>query len=159
MVLFCLANVSLIVGGVNASIHLHHPLLLNLLRSRISFFDITPLGRMLNRFGKEMDTVDLRLSSAFRFLAVAFLTMAQVFAIVAISTPLFILLAVPMGVIYTLILRYFIPTSRQLQRLNSIARSPLYTKFAETIQGVTSIRAYGMEERFFREFRVKVEKF
>lgn len=91
-----MALTSLILGGVAASLKLHKPLLHNVLRSPLSHFDVTPLGRILNRLGKvhyplscrtfafkqvvfkDMETVDLRLSSGFRFLAVAFMSVLQV---------------------------------------------------------------------------------
>uniref|UniRef100_A0A915E4K3 ABC transmembrane type-1 domain-containing protein n=1 Tax=Ditylenchus dipsaci TaxID=166011 RepID=A0A915E4K3_9BILA len=88
-------------------------------------------------FGKEFDIIDLRLG---------------VLVVIIISTPLFILIDIPITIIYILILRYFISTSRQLQRLTSITRSPLYATFTETIQGVTSVRAYGVTAKFFDEF-------
>lgn len=59
---------------------------------------------------------------------------------------------------YFLILKhYFIPTSRQLQRLTSVTRSPLYNLFAETINGTTSIRAYGVVQTFFSHFCSKLD--
>ncbi|KAI1717212.1 ABC transporter transmembrane region domain-containing protein [Ditylenchus destructor] len=152
-----IASVCQILGSVNASLRLHYPLLYRLMRSPISFYDTTPLGRVLNRFGKEFDTIDLRLAVSIRFLMVALLMLMQVMVIIVISTPLFILIDIPITIVYILILRYFISTSRQLQRLTSITRSPLYATFTETIQGVTSIRAYGVSARFFDEFCNKID--
>ncbi|KAK6052704.1 hypothetical protein COOONC_09791 [Cooperia oncophora] len=168
VVFLYVALTSLILGGVAASLRLHKPLLHNVLRSPLSHFDVTPLGRILNRLGKvclninippsstrfqsspiqDMETVDLRLSSNFRFLAVAFMSVLQTCIIISISTPLFILVIIPIFIIYLLILRYFIHCSRQLQRLTSLTRSPIYSHFGETIQGVTTIRAFGWIEMF-----------
>lgn len=44
--------------------------------------------------------------------------------------------------------RYYIPTSREVQRIESVSRSPIYTKFAEAMLGVATIRAYRKEEHF-----------
>lgn len=105
-----------ILGGVKASLRLHNPLLERVVHAPVAFFDTTPLGRILNRFGKEFETIDLRLSASFRMLANSFLMVAQVVVVVAISTPFIILLDVPVSILYILILRYFIASSRQLQR-------------------------------------------
>ncbi|TKR66776.1 hypothetical protein L596_023017 [Steinernema carpocapsae] len=147
----------LIIGGIQASLNLHNPLLFNLLRSPLSFYDTTPLGRVLNRLGKDMEVIDLRLSSNFRFLAVCVLNVLQTVIIIMVSTPIFGVVIVPIAFLYVFILRYFITTSRQLQRLTSISRSPLYSHFSESIQGASSIRAYGMQSRFCEEFQEKVD--
>ncbi|KAL3100076.1 hypothetical protein niasHT_022904 [Heterodera trifolii] len=147
-----------VVGSVNASIRLHGPLLDRVLHAPVSFFDTTPLGRVLNRFGKEFDTVDLRLASTFRFLTISLLMVLQVMLTIAISTPLFVLIDIPISAIYILILVFFIPTSRQLQRLTSLSRSPLYNIFAETINGTTSIRAFGVSQAFFDKFCAKLDE-
>uniref|UniRef100_A0A7E4VNW5 ABC-type glutathione-S-conjugate transporter n=1 Tax=Panagrellus redivivus TaxID=6233 RepID=A0A7E4VNW5_PANRE len=145
-------NICLILGGVNASFNLHNPLILNLLKSPLQFFDTTPLGRVLNRVGKDMELVDLKLTGSFRFLIIAFFNVIQTLFIISMSTPLFIVIAVPMAAFYIFILRYFISSSRQLQRLSSITRSPLYAQFGETIQGAAVIRAFRASQRFFDNF-------
>uniref|UniRef100_A0A1I8BIX4 ABC-type glutathione-S-conjugate transporter n=1 Tax=Meloidogyne hapla TaxID=6305 RepID=A0A1I8BIX4_MELHA len=152
-----LSNILQILGSVTASIRLHGPLLDRVLHAPISFFDTTPLGRILNRFGKEFDVVDLRLASTFRMLGFSLLMVLQVFILISLSLPIFTLLIIPTVLVYGLILRYFIPTSRQLQRLTSVTRSPLYNLFAETINGTTSIRAYGVAQTFFNHFCSKVD--
>ncbi|CAD5214570.1 unnamed protein product [Bursaphelenchus okinawaensis] len=146
------ASIFLILGGVNSSIRLHGPLLYRILRAPVVFFDVTPLGRILNRFGKEMETVDLRMQGIFRFLMVCILSVASTIIVISISSPIFLLFMIPLSFVYVLILKFFIPTSRQLQRLSSISRSPLFAAFGETIIGVTSIRAYGVARRFYHQF-------
>ncbi|KAF7636050.1 hypothetical protein Mgra_00004499 [Meloidogyne graminicola] len=152
-----LSNILQVLGSVSASIRLHGPLLDRVLHAPISFFDTTPLGRILNRFGKEFDVVDLRLSSTFRILGFSALIVLQVFILISLSMPIFIILIIPTILFYGIILNYFIPTSRQLQRLTSVTRSPLYNLFAETINGITSIRAYDVSQKFFNHFCSKLD--
>ncbi|VDK63188.1 unnamed protein product [Cylicostephanus goldi] len=136
VVFLYLALTTLILGGVAASLKLHKPLFHNVLRSPLSYFDVTPLGRFLNRLGKvyllfpfdfdidagfmysriqDMETVDLRLSSNFRFLAMAFMNVLQkniqrgnaflqTCIIISISVPLFIIVIIPIFIIYIFIL-------------------------------------------------------
>ncbi|CAJ0583003.1 unnamed protein product, partial [Mesorhabditis spiculigera] len=149
----------LLVGGIRASLQLHAPLLHNILRSPLSFFDVTPLGRILNRLGKDMEVIDLRLPGNFRFLVVSVINVLQVIILITIALPLFLLIAIPVFAIYFLLLRYIINCSRQLQRLASITRSPIYSHFGESIQGASTIRAFGWTPSFVEMSKQKLEVF
>lgn len=79
-------------------------------------------------------------------------------AVISYSTPLFMTVIVPLFVIYYLIQRFYIATSRQLRRLVSVSRSPIYSHFGETITGLQTIRAYGQQERFILESHSRVDQ-
>ncbi|CAI4225983.1 unnamed protein product [Auanema sp. JU1783] len=148
-----------VYGGARASLGLHEPLFHNLMRCPVSFFDVTPLSRILNRLGKDMDVVDTWLAQEFQNLAIAFFNLIQVYIIISLSSPLFKLFIVPTLVVYLIVLRYFVSTSRQLQRLSSVSRSPIYSHFGETIQGVSTIRAFGWTKWFINQNKEKVYAF
>eukprot|EP00095_Tigriopus_kingsejongensis_P005995 snap_masked-scaffold1233_size54137-processed-gene-0.8 protein:Tk05995 transcript:snap_masked-scaffold1233_size54137-processed-gene-0.8-mRNA-1 annotation:"multidrug resistance-associated protein 14" len=76
--------------------------------------------------------------------------------IICISTPMFIAVIVPLGIVFFFIQRFYIATSRQLKRLESVSKSPIFSHFSETVSGVTSIRAFQQQDRFIRESEERV---
>ena len=77
--------------------------------------------------------------------------------LIAVSTPVFIVLIVPLTAVYLYIQRYYLRTSRELKRLDSVSRSPIYAHFQESLGGITTIRAYRQQERFSRENEWRVD--
>ncbi|GMR57812.1 hypothetical protein PMAYCL1PPCAC_28007, partial [Pristionchus mayeri] len=155
--LYLTAASFLIVAGLNASRRLHAPLIHNLMRSPISFFDTTPLGRILNRASKDIDTIDTQLIMNTRSFVQCVYSIVATLTMIVISTPLFVVVIIPLAVIYFLFLRFYVPTSRQLKRLESVNRSPVYSHFGESIQGAASIRAYGKVSQFCLDSEAKVD--
>uniref|UniRef100_A0A914PVD9 Uncharacterized protein n=1 Tax=Panagrolaimus davidi TaxID=227884 RepID=A0A914PVD9_9BILA len=79
--------------------------------------------------------------------------------IICITTPIFTAVIIPLAAVYVLSLRYYVPTSRQLKRLESNSRSPIYSHFGETIQGAAVIRAFRKSEKFSSNMDQYVDKF
>jgi ABC-type multidrug transport system fused ATPase/permease subunit len=77
--------------------------------------------------------------------------------IVSISTPAFIALILPLTGMYIWIQRYYLRTSRELKRLDSVSRSPIYAHFQESLGGISTIRAYRQQDRFERESEWRVD--
>jgi multidrug resistance-associated protein (MRP) len=152
--LICLA-----FGGLKASKNLHSPVLIQILRSPMSFFDTTPVGRILNRLSKDIEVVDMRLPMNFRYFAMCLTQVAFTLLIICITTPIFTAVIIPLAAVYVLSLRYYVPTSRQLKRLESNSRSPIYSHFGETIQGAAVIRAFRKSEKFSSNMDQYVDKF
>ncbi|CAO3692121.1 unnamed protein product [Rhizopus stolonifer] len=127
---------------------LHTDMLNSVIRSPMSFFDTTPLGRILNRFSKDQHTVDEILPRTFGgYFRVLFVVISTIL-IIAVSTPAFMIMIFPLGIVYIYVQRYYLSTSRELKRLDSVGKSPIYSHFQETISGVSTIRAYEQQKRF-----------
>ncbi|XP_008197328.2 multidrug resistance-associated protein 1 isoform X6 [Tribolium castaneum] len=153
-----LSALSLYIGAVNGAQLLHHLLLSNILRVPCTtFFDVTPVGRILNRFSKDVDTLDNILPMTLRGWITCFFSVLGTLVVISVSTPIFIAVIVPIGILYYFIQRFYVATSRQLKRLESVSRSPIYSHFGETITGVQAIRAFREQDRFIKESEHRVD--
>ncbi|XP_035829327.1 canalicular multispecific organic anion transporter 1-like [Aplysia californica] len=142
---------------VRAADRLHGFLLERLFHAPMSFFDQTPIGRILNRFSRDMDTVDNTLPLILRDWIVCAALIFVTLVVVLVQTPLFAVVLVPLVILYMLIQSYYVRTSRQLKRIESIARSPIYVHFSESITGAAVIRAYRAGQRFVLESQRRVD--
>ncbi|XP_060581167.1 multidrug resistance-associated protein 1-like isoform X5 [Ruditapes philippinarum] len=156
-VLTIAASISLYNGVLKAARNLHLGILYNIMRSPMSFFDTTPSGRILNRFGKDVDVLDNVLAFIIRGTIMCFLGVICVPIVIGMSTPLFLTTLIPLGIFYMIVQRFYVATSRQLKRLESVSRSPIYSHFGETVTGVTTVRAYRQQERFIETSDNKVD--
>ncbi|KAG0225231.1 hypothetical protein BGW41_004787 [Actinomortierella wolfii] len=141
--------VTAIVAGLRAATFLHERLLNRVLRLPMSFFDTTPLGRIINRFSTDINHIDENLPIEFNDFFQLFTIIAGSVFVIALSTPEFLIGVPPAFLTYTVLQTYFIKTSGSLKKLYHVAKSPLYSHFAETLTGVSSIRIMvGARERF-----------
>ncbi|CAN0033049.1 unnamed protein product, partial [Heterosigma akashiwo] len=106
------------------------------------------MGRIVQRFSKDLDQVDQQLINQVGMLITCALQMAGSGAAIIGATPLFALGVLPIAKIYTSVMNYFRAVSRELKRLNAISRSPIYGHFAETLGGLSTVRAFGKEQPF-----------
>ncbi|KAJ3204167.1 hypothetical protein HDU82_006042, partial [Entophlyctis luteolus] len=127
---------------------LHERAMKRVIRAKTLFFDTTPLGRIMNRFSKDQDNIDNALPDAFRMFLSTLANAIATFALIIYATPYFAIVLVPVLYLYYLIQALYRSTSRELKRLDSISRSPLYANFGATLAGLPTIRAYGEQERF-----------
>lgn len=168
-------TLAIALGGIVASRHLHADLLHSVLRSPMSFFEVTPSGNLLNRFSKEIDAIDCMIPEGLKMMLGYLFKLLEVCIIVLMATPFTGLVLVPLICLYIFIqvkryltvsdvqlsyvlkLYYFfasglqsfyVAASCQLRRLEAVSRSPIYSHFNETVQGTSVIRAFGEQRRF-----------
>ncbi|XP_061394478.1 multidrug resistance-associated protein 1 isoform X2 [Musca vetustissima] len=146
------------LGALRAAAILHRSLLWNVFRVPMRFFDTTPSGRILSRFSKDVEALDTVLPRLFDDgLWCGFVVLATI-VVISMSTPIFLAVIVPIAFLYYFAQRFYVATSRQLMRLESVSRSPIYSHFGETVTGVSTIRAYAVQDRFIDESDNKVDK-
>nr|XP_053630896.1 ATP-binding cassette sub-family C member Sur-like [Cherax quadricarinatus] len=127
---------------------LHQDMLENLVRCPIRFFDTTPAGRIMNRFTTDTAMIDKELARSVTHLLFFVLMVSSAVLVNVIITPAFLAVAVPICGIYYAVQKFFRCSSRELKRLESLSRSPLYSHLSESVRGAVVIRAYGDQRRF-----------
>ncbi|KAG8182126.1 hypothetical protein JTE90_002620 [Oedothorax gibbosus] len=152
-----LGSFFLVYGVTKASEFYHNDMLNSVLKSPMSFFDSTPTGRILNRFTTDLDTLDILLFYRIEGWLHCLFTTIISFIVIGISTPLFFASLIPLAVVYYIVQKLHLTTFRQIKRLESTARSPVYSLFMESIQGVSSILAYGVQKEFILNFEKKLD--
>ncbi|XP_054167557.1 multidrug resistance-associated protein 1-like [Oppia nitens] len=152
-----LIKLLLVIGCQMASRNLHTKLLSTVMHAPMKYFDTTPMGRLMNRFGNDIDVLDIGLVMNISGLYDNALQIIGTIITVSIQTPLFLIPVAVLPVIYYIIQIIYIKTSRQLKRLESLTRSPIYSHFSETLNGMSSIRAYGYGQQFIGESDHRVD--
>ena len=156
-IIICLSReVLLFWGSLRASRTLHERLLAKILRATFGFFDSTPLGQLTNRFSKDLQSIDQEVAPVAIGLLHSAASVVTIVALITTITPGFLIPGLFITVIYVLTGMFYIRSSRDLKRLESVQRSPLFQHFGETLSGVVTIRAYGDESRFVNDSHMKV---
>lgn len=151
-VLTCFSReVLLFAGSLHASWHIHRQLLEAIMRAKFKFFDSTPLGQLMNRFSKDIEAIDQEVSPVAMGLLNCLASVITIVVLISVITPGFLVAGFFISCIYLAVGMFYLHSSRDLKRIESVQRSPLYQAFGETLSGVVTIRAYGDESRFISE--------
>ncbi|XP_033123425.1 ATP-binding cassette sub-family C member 9-like isoform X2 [Anneissia japonica] len=148
IVLSMVSSVSLVFVCLYAAQKLFLNLLRNVINVPVRFFDVTPVGRILNRFSNDTQVIDVRLNQLINGLIRSTVSCVAALIVNTIVVPVFIAIVFPVMIIYYIVQKFFIATSRELQRLDSITKSPVFAYFSETLGGLITIRAYKSGSRF-----------
>ncbi|KAL7520054.1 hypothetical protein ACHAWX_004806 [Stephanocyclus meneghinianus] len=139
---------------VEASKRLHDQMTKSVLRSKIEFFDTNPIGRILNRFSADVGSNDDQLpSTLFDFLVVFFMVLGALISAVSVI-PITLVFVPPMMWYFVRVRGAFITTSRELKRMEGLARSPIFAMLSESLSGIATIRSNNALDYFQQKFRV-----
>eukprot|EP01130_Rhizamoeba_saxonica_P012730 TRINITY_DN5400_c0_g1_i3.p1 TRINITY_DN5400_c0_g1~~TRINITY_DN5400_c0_g1_i3.p1 ORF type:complete len:1259 (-),score=257.85 TRINITY_DN5400_c0_g1_i3:635-4294(-) len=142
---------SVAYAGVNGAKKIHNSMIKRVIRAPTSFFDTTPLGRILNRFTKDLYVIDEQIIGTLESSIRTLFSVISVIVVIAGVTPFFLTILVPLSFIYHYVQQYYLRSSRELKRLDSVSRSPIYSLFSETLTGISTIRAFGKDRDFKEE--------
>ncbi|XP_062528577.1 ATP-binding cassette sub-family C member 4 isoform X3 [Bombyx mori] len=138
--------------AMRASTRLHNNMFAAITRAPMRFFHVNPSGRILNRFSKDMGAVDEVLPSAVIDVLQIGLSLIGIVVVVAIVNYWLLVPTVAIGVIFYGLRIFYLATSRNIKRLEGVTRSPVFSHLNASLQGITTIRAFGAQEALIREF-------
>ncbi|KAL1967002.1 hypothetical protein VTN77DRAFT_3526 [Rasamsonia byssochlamydoides] len=112
------------------------------------FFDVTPVGRLMNRLTSDIGVVDGNISEQFQVIAFQAITWVSSILVIASVTPTFLVFSFVLTAAFIIIFLRFLPTSQSLRRLEMVSLSPLMSNFGELLHGLTTVRAFRAQVRF-----------
>lgn len=149
--------VSLSIFGTTASKNMLRQATFRVLRAPMSFFDTTPLGRITNRFSRDVDVMDNNLTDAMRMYFFSIGGIISTFALIIAYFYYFAIALVPLFTLFLFATGYYRSSAREVKRFEAVLRSSVFAKFNEGLSGVASIRAYGLQNRFVVDMRKAID--
>ncbi|KAG5845811.1 hypothetical protein ANANG_G00143150 [Anguilla anguilla] len=143
-----LRGLPLIHTLLTVSKKLHQQMLQAVLRAPMAVLNTMKSGRIMNRFTKDMATIDDMLPLIlFDFIQLTLIVLGAIF-VVSIMRPYIFLAAIPLSVIFVILRKYFLRTGQQLKQLEAEARSPIFSHLILSLRGLWTIRAFGRQSYF-----------
>ncbi|NXW27556.1 ABCC8 protein, partial [Phaetusa simplex] len=142
IVLCLVTSIAVEWTGLKVTKKLHSALLNKIILAPMRFFETTPLGSILNRFSADCNTIDQHIPATLECLSRSTLLCVSALAVISYVTPMFLIALVPLAIMCYFIQKYFRVASRDLQQLDDSTQLPLLSHFSETVEGLTTIRAF-----------------
>ncbi|KAF9255059.1 multidrug resistance-associated ABC transporter [Marasmius fiardii PR-910] len=144
-------------GALRASRALFKQLLEKVVRATFRFHDTTPQGRMLNRFGKDIETIDSTLAGSLQAVNSSLASFFASVITITVVFPFFLLPAAVFGFVYRELAIAYLNTGRDLRRMESNSRSPIFSHFGELLEGIVTVRAFSAERQFLDGLHRKID--
>jgi ABC-type multidrug transport system fused ATPase/permease subunit len=141
----------LIYGAVSAGNVLHTAMLRSIFRAPMRFFDRQPSGRILNRFIADQAAIDGIVPSTLADFFQQLLYFGATLAILCYALPEMLPVVVVLAIPYRAISQFYRWPARDLRRLEAVSKSPVNVQYGEAVRGVSTIRAFGAQERFLQQ--------
>ncbi|EON64929.1 hypothetical protein W97_04163 [Coniosporium apollinis CBS 100218] len=150
-------SIMLTVFGTHASKVMLHRAIVRVLRAPMSFFDTTPLGRITNRFSKDVDTMDNTLTDSMRMFLLTMGMILSVFGLIIAYYPYYAIALGPLFIMFLFSANYYRASAREIKRHESVLRSHVFSRFSEAVSGTATVRAYGLQDRFSRSVKDAID--
>ncbi|XP_066924409.1 multidrug resistance-associated protein 1-like [Clytia hemisphaerica] len=148
----------LAIASYKSSKKLHSELLDTIMHCPMAFFEATPIGRIMNRFTKDINSLDYELPQNVQTFLINAMGLVGVVYVVSFATPYVMAFFFPIIILYIIVQRIYVKSSRQLKRIISINQSPIFNHFMESINGASTIRAFGKVDEFIDENHRRIDK-
>jgi len=152
MLLQLVRSCALAYFGYVASKVLHLKLMRSIFASPLRFFDETPSGRILNRASKDTNDIDMMIPDRYQFMIMCSCRVLSILILICAILPIFAATLIPLFVSLYFVARYYRFSSRELQRLESVTRSPIFSLYTESLQGLSTFRAFKWEKYIAEEY-------
>ncbi|CCM00202.1 uncharacterized protein FIBRA_02230 [Fibroporia radiculosa] len=143
-----LLSMSFTVATLIAGLRLFKDALNSVLHSPVSFFDTTPMGRIMSRLSNDQNTLDLNLALTANQLLQTFSSVVGTVVLVFYTLPYLGTIFAPLLLLYLIAAMFYRRTSVETKRLDSIMRSMLYSAYTECLTGLSTVRSYRAQNRF-----------
>ena len=131
-----------------ASKNLFQRLLFAVSHSTLRWFDETPSGRILNRFTRDIRTIDTTLSTSLQTIIMFLITFVSSLITLAFAFPPFLIPSICLSILYYKLADMYVRTARNLRQMESKSYSPIFSSFGELMDGIVTVRAFSAEDRF-----------
>lgn len=138
--------------GLGAGRDMHDAMLKSVLGAPVRFFDSTPVGRVLQRFSRDLEAIDIQLQWTFEHSMKCFAQILVTLFLILSLLPVVLVAIVPILFVYWRFQKMYRVAAREAKRLDSVSRSPRYVHFKETLQGLVVIRAFDRTDWFMQGF-------
>eukprot|EP00551_Chaetoceros_affinis_P005474 CAMPEP_0203667918 /NCGR_PEP_ID=MMETSP0090-20130426/4657_1 /ASSEMBLY_ACC=CAM_ASM_001088 /TAXON_ID=426623 /ORGANISM="Chaetoceros affinis, Strain CCMP159" /LENGTH=1016 /DNA_ID=CAMNT_0050532209 /DNA_START=684 /DNA_END=3731 /DNA_ORIENTATION=- len=153
VIVTCAQVATLIVHTTNASKKIYNQMTSSIFRAKIEFFDTNPSGWIMNRFSSDIGSVDNNLPEILMDCLIALATLTGSMIVAVVAMPHVLLIAIPLIWLFAKIRAIYLSSSREIRRIEGIARSPVYASFSESLDGMATIRSNGAEHYVLNKFQ------
>ena len=149
--------IGITIYGLLCANGLHKMMIQKLFKTLLSYFDVTPIGRLLNYFSRDLRFVDFRLPVQYEMFFGQFGNIISIFVVICMCSYYLIIVVVVVLILFLVFHKYFVRASIEMQRLEGITRSPMFIHFDQTLLGLATIRTYSGEKSFVKAILNKMK--
>lgn len=157
LLFLCLENYTFSYGGVQAARELHKNMLKSVTKAPVAFFDVTPVGRIMNRFSQDMEVIDKLLPFTLHDFSYKLWKTVAILVLISVLTTYFGVVLLPIFFVFHLLQKYYRRTSQQLKRMDNTSKSPVFAFFSQAMDGLETIRAFNEGDRFEHIYLDKID--
>ena len=152
LILTTLSSFFFYLTALKSSENLHDELTKAVIKAPVLFFDTNPVGRILNRFSKDIGNMDDQLPGQFLFAVQLCLYFFSATILSAAANVWLFITCAPLTLLFIYLAKYYLKSSREIRRLEAVTCSPVYSLIADTVAGLEVIRSSEMEDDFLQKF-------